>query len=256
MILFEDEYLLAINKPAGLVVHADGRTAESTLVDWVKEHYPNLESIGGLHTLDSERYVPRWGIVHRLDRETSGVILIAKEAQTFLDLQRQFVERKTVKTYHAITWGRFSEKAGIIDDPIGRSRSDFRQWTVGADARGTLRPAITEYRVLAEHDDCTFVELTPKTGRTHQLRVHLKSLGHPIIADNRYAPEKGSALGFTRLALHAQKILFQYSTMEYITTKGLECIITQILLIKRSTYILISSHMIVSDYFQFLISRI
>ena len=158
-ILFEDEFLLAINKPAGLVVHSDGRTSEPTLVEWVAEHYPALEGIGGLHTLDSERYVSRWGIVHRLDRETSGVILIAKEAQTFLDLQRQFVERKTEKVYHAITWGIFEQKEGTIDAPIGRSRGDFREWTVGANARGTLRSAITDYQVLAEHDGCSFVEL-------------------------------------------------------------------------------------------------
>lgn len=213
-ILFEDEQLVAINKPAGLVVHSDGRTTEPTLVDWVKEHYPMLEEIGGLHTLDSERYVPRWGIVHRLDRETSGVILIAKDQQIFLDLQRQFLERKTEKTYHAIAWGVFIEKAGIIDAPIGRSRSDFREWTVGSNARGTLRPAITSYRICAEKNECSFVELKPKTGRTHQLRVHLKSLGHPIISDKRYAPEKGTAFGFTRLALHAQKIAFEYQGKE------------------------------------------
>jgi len=213
-ILFEDEFLLAINKPAGLVVHADGRTIEPTLVDWVKEYYPMLEMIGGLHTLDSARYVPRWGIVHRLDRETSGVILIAKDAQTFLDLQRQFLERKIVKTYHAITWGVFEQKEGMINFPIGRSRSDFREWTIAPNARGTLRPAQTFYRILSEHDGYSFAELNPKTGRTHQLRVHLKAIGHPIVSDNRYAPEKGTALGFTRLALHAQKIKFQYQGKE------------------------------------------
>lgn len=213
-ILFEDENLLVVNKPAGLVVHSDGRTTEPTLVDWVREHYPELEHIGGLHTLDSERYELRWGIVHRLDRETSGVILIAKEAQTFLDLQRQFLERKTKKTYHAITWGIFEKKEGIIDFPIGRSRHDFRQWSVAPEARGTLRQAITDYRILTEHEGCSFAELRPKTGRTHQLRVHLKAIGHPIVSDSRYAPEMGTAFGFTRLALHAQKIVFHYQGKE------------------------------------------
>ena len=209
-ILFEDARLLAINKPAGLVVHSDGRTEEPSLVDWVMEHYPELEEVGGLHTLDSGRYEKRWGIIHRLDRDTSGVLLIAKDAETFLDVQRQFIERKTEKTYHAIVWGTLPEKNGLIELPIGRSRVDFRQWAVAPIARGTLHPAITEYHVLGDYDGFTLVELHPKTGRTHQLRVHLLALGHPILVDTRYAPERGKALGFTRLALHAYNIRFTY----------------------------------------------
>lgn len=209
-ILYEDLHLLVINKPAGLVVHSDGRTTEATLSDWVKEKYPELKDVGGLHTLDSGRYVERWGIVHRLDRDTSGVLLIAKDAQTFLDLQRQFLERKIEKVYHAIVHGSLAEKAGRIDLSIGRDRADFRQWAVAPHARGTLRSAITDYIVLGEHDHCSFLELSPKTGRTHQLRVHLNALGHPIIADPRYGGSKGSSCGFTRLALHARKIAFLY----------------------------------------------
>ncbi len=209
-ILFEDAHIIAINKPAGLVVHSDGRTEEPSLVDWVKANYPTLEEVGGLHTLDSGRYEKRWGIVHRLDRDTSGVLLIAKDGDTFLDLQRQFIERKTDKTYHAIVWGTMPEKDGVIELPIGRSRVDFRQWAVAPIARGTLRPAITEYHVLGDYSGFTLVELRPKTGRTHQLRVHMNALGHPIIVDTRYAPERGKALGFARLALHAYKIKFSY----------------------------------------------
>lgn len=209
-IIYEDERLLAINKPAGLVVHADGRTEEPSLTDWVKTHYPSLEAVGGLHTLDSERYAARWGIVHRLDRATSGILLIAKDDVTFFELQRQFISRKIMKTYHAIVWGIFEQKQGIIDLPIGRSRDDFRKWAVAPEARGTLRAAMTEYAVLGEHDGCSFVVLHPKTGRTHQLRVHLKALGHPIVGDSRYGREKGEIFGFTRLALHAQKIEFLY----------------------------------------------
>lgn len=100
-IVFEDEYFLAINKPSGLVVHGDGRTEEETLVDWVQENYPNLENIGNPHTLDSGRYTARWGIVNRLDRETSGLILIVKDSETFENLQKQFLNRTIVKEYIA-----------------------------------------------------------------------------------------------------------------------------------------------------------
>lgn len=207
-ILYEDEHLLAVNKPAGLVVHADGRTKEPTLTDWVLEKYPTLKDVGGMHTLDSGRYAPRAGILHRLDRETSGVILIAKNDETFYYLQRQFLDHSIEKTYNAFVAGVLEKKEGVTELPIGRSRSDFRQWATGEDARGTLRKAETAYRVLKEGGGFSFLELKPKTGRTHQLRVHLKALGHPIVGDKRY----GSAcdLDFDRLALHAAKIAFEY----------------------------------------------
>lgn len=205
-ILYEDPHLLVVDKPAGLVVHSDGRTEEPTLVDWVKMHYPTLKDVGGLHTLDSERYVERFGIVHRLDRETSGVIMIAKDDEEFYFLQRQFLDHTITKTYNAFVLGVPTPKQGSIGAPIGRSRSDFRQWTTGADARGTQRDASTAYNTLATSTDgkYAFIELTPKTGRTHQLRVHMKSIGHPILCDARYGTPTG--LGFSRLALHAVSI--------------------------------------------------
>lgn len=210
MLLYEDKNLLVISKPAGLVVHSDGRTVEATLADWVKGKYPELKDIGGLHTLDSGRYSERWGIVHRLDRDTSGVLLVAKDAQTFLDLQRQFLERKIEKTYHAVVRGTMEDDEGTIDMPIGRNRADFRQWAVAPHARGTLRSAITDYKVLGEYDNCSFLELSPKTGRTHQLRVHLSALRHPIVGDTRYGTTNVPVCGFKRLALHARKIVFLY----------------------------------------------
>lgn len=200
-ILYEDEHLLALDKPAGLVVHTDGRTEEPTLDSWVLSRYPELKDVGGLHTLDNERYVPRAGILHRLDRETSGVIIVAKDDETFYFLQRQFLDHSIKKTYNAFVVGELKSPEGVIDMPIGRSRSDFRRWTTGDDARGTLRPAITAYRVLDHRGGHSFVELSPKTGRTHQLRVHMKAIGNPILCDERYGTPSG--LEFTRLALHA-----------------------------------------------------
>lgn len=207
-VLFEDDNLLAVNKPAGLVVHADGRTKEPTLTDWVLEKYSEMKDVGGLHTLDSGRYAPRAGILHRLDRETSGVVLVAKNNETFYFLQRQFLNHSIEKIYNAFVVGKLEKKEGIVELPIGRSRSDFRQWATGDDARGTLRKAITTYRVLKEGGGFSYLELKPKTGRTHQLRVHLKALGHPIVCDKRYG--SACALGFTRLALHARELLVEY----------------------------------------------
>ncbi len=200
-IIYEDDNIVAVNKPASLVVHGDGRTEEPTLTDWVLARYPGITDVGGLHTLDSGRYVPRAGILHRLDRQTSGVILIAKNDETFYFLQRQFLDHSIEKVYNAFVMGTPEPSEGEIDKPIGRSRSDFRQWTVGGEARGTMRPASTRYSVLKSGSEYAFLKLTPKTGRTHQLRVHLLSLGYPILCDERYGTATG--LGFKRLALHA-----------------------------------------------------
>src|SRR3989338_4695128 len=205
-LLYEDGDLVAVGKPAGLVVHTDGRTSEPTLSDWVLQKLPELKDVGGMHTLDSGRYAPRAGILHRLDRETSGGILIAKNDETFYFLQRQFLDHSIEKIYSAFVEGVFDEKEGVIDLPIGRSRSDFRQWTTGNDTRGTLRKATTAYRVLKEGGGFSFLELKPRTGRTHQLRVHLKAVGHPIVCDKRYGSV--CVLGFDRLALHARAICF------------------------------------------------
>jgi len=207
-VLFEDDLLLVLNKPAGLVVHSDGRTEEPSVSDWLCDNHPELKDVGGEHTLDSGRYAPRYGLLHRIDRETSGVLLVAKTTETFYFFQRQFLDRSIEKIYRAFVKGRPHQEAGVIEAPMGRSRSDFRQWAVGPDARGTLRKAITEYRLIASSEKYSELECSPKTGRTHQLRVHLKSIGCPILADGRYGKEEG--LGFARLALHAWKITVAY----------------------------------------------
>lgn len=203
-ILYEDNDMLVLNKPSGLVVHSDGRTEEGTLSEWVGLHYPALGEVGGLHTLDSGRYAPRMGVVHRLDRATSGIVLVAKHDDAFYFLQRQFLDRSIVKSYRAFVQGVPEPKSGIIDRAIGRSRSDFRKWATGEDARGTLRPAISHYETLEENGTYAFLALSPKTGRTHQLRVHLSAIGHPILCDERYGGVCG--LLFPRLALHADAL--------------------------------------------------
>ncbi len=207
-IIYEDDTLLAVNKPSGLVVHADGRTVEPTLSDWVIAHYPHLKDVGGMHTLDTGRYAARAGILHRLDRETSGVILIAKNDDAFYFLQRQFLDHSIQKTYFAFVEGVLDEAEGVITLPIGRSRADFRQFTTGADARGTLRKSESHFKVLQQGSAFALLELSPKTGRTHQLRVHMRAIGHPIVSDTRYGTK--AALGFSRVALHAGKLVFTH----------------------------------------------
>ena len=202
-IVFEDEDILAIDKPAGLVVHSDERTEEPSLSDWLEEKYPDLKDIGRPHTLDNERYAPRYGMLHRIDRDTSGVLLIAKNIETFDYIHAQFLENKIEKEYIALVEGVVKED-GVINIPIGRSKVDPRKWTSGADIRNTKREAVTEYKVIEIKNNKTLLQVFPKTGRTHQIRVHLLFLGYPIIGDKRYN-EKSVA---TRMFLHAKSISF------------------------------------------------
>ncbi len=206
-ILFEDDHLLALNKPAGVTVHEDGHTDGWTVCDWVREHRPDMVSVGEPMRLQNGIVIDRPGIVHRLDRETSGVLVLAKTQESFLFLKEQFKNRTIEKHYRAFVWGEVTAPNGTIDRPIGRSRRDFRRWSAGPDASGTMRAATTRFTVLAKGKGFSYLDLEPKTGRTHQIRVHLKAVGHPMVCDSRYAALKPPALGFTRLALHAHLLI-------------------------------------------------
>ena len=202
-IVYEDADVLAVNKPSGLAVHADGKTNEPTLADWILHTRPALAEVGERGRLPDGREFPRPGIVHRLDRQTSGIMVIAKNQKAFEFLKNEFKNRRVKKVYNAFVYGQLPEKQGTITLPIGKSRKNFPLWSAEKDARGTLREAITEYRVLASTPQFSFVEVSPKTGRTHQIRVHFKALRHPIVCDKLYAPNRPCELGFKRLALHA-----------------------------------------------------
>jgi 23S rRNA pseudouridine1911/1915/1917 synthase len=220
-ILFENEHLLVINKPSGLVVHSDGKTHEPTVVDWVLENYPNIDGVGENMLVKNrdgqEIEINRPGIVHRLDRDTSGCLVIAKTQTSFEHLKQQFKDRLVKKTYHALVYG-WPKESGDIDAPIGRSNKDFRMKQAGSHARGQLRDAYTEYQVLEYYEDprkkdkqgkyerYALVECRPKTGRTHQIRVHLKHINHPIVADSLYRGKRKELLGLERTALHAHAI--------------------------------------------------
>lgn len=214
-IIYENSDYIVINKPAGLVVHSDGKTAERTLVDWIIENYPEIRGVGEPMIIENkgvETTIDRPGIVHRLDRETSGVMIIAKNQESFEFFKNAFKDRDIEKTYQAIVWGHVKEDEGTIDAPIARSKSDFRKWSAQRGKRGAQRPAVTDYKVLARFEDnkdkFSFIELHPHTGRTHQIRVHMKYFNHPIICDSLYAEGKPAVLGFARTALHSRKIEF------------------------------------------------
>lgn len=205
-IIFENEDVIVINKPSGLVVHSDGKTNEPTVCDWALEHVPEIKGVGEPLELFDGRIIDRPGIVHRLDRETSGVMILAKNQESFKYLKEQFKERKTEKIYNAFVYDPFKETEGVIDRPIGKSKKDFRQWSAQRGARGKMREAITEYVVLKNRSDSSFLEVRPKTGRTHQIRVHMKAINHPVVGDRLYAPKREAILGFGRLALHARSL--------------------------------------------------
>ena len=208
IVLYEDEDILALNKPSGLAVHGDGRNPRATLADWILQKYPAIVGIGEPMRKGGGEEIARPGIVHRLDRETSGVILVAKTKASFEYLKEAFQERRVEKKYLAFVHGIIKEEDGVINRPIGTSRKDFRLRSAQRGAKGVMRDAITEYRVLKRGDMVTYVEVSPKTGRTHQIRVHFKAINHPVVADRLYAPKHAELLGFTRLALHAHSISF------------------------------------------------
>ncbi len=203
-VIHEDDDLLVVAKPAGLVVHPGHGRRSGTLVNALLGRGTPLAPAGG---------ADRPGIVHRLDRETSGLLLVAKTDAAHRALAAAFARREIEKTYAALVWGRPRPPCGTIDRPIGRSRGDRTKMSVGA-PRG--RPAVTVYRTVATPPGFALLEVDLVTGRTHQIRVHLTSAGHPIVGDSRYGGRPWRGLpdrrkraaieGFRRLALHASRI--------------------------------------------------
>lgn len=203
-IFYEDADVVVINKPSGVAVHRDGRTEEETIADWHVARVPEAMSVGEPLRLKDGTTIERPGIVHRLDRDTSGVMIIAKNAVAFTYLKQQFHDRLIEKTYRAFVYGEMRKEHGIIDRPIGKSAKDFRLRSAQRGARGMMRDALTRWELIKEGNGFSYLMLYPKTGRTHQLRVHMKAINHPIVSDTLYAPNHDPALGFSRLALHAE----------------------------------------------------
>jgi 23S rRNA pseudouridine1911/1915/1917 synthase len=195
-ILFEDADLIVINKPAGMTVHPGAGHREHTLVNALLHHCPRLSGIGGKE---------RPGIVHRLDKETTGCLVAAKNDVTHRELSKQFAGRTVEKIYLALVAGKLREQIGVIEEKIGRHPVNRKRMSV-ASPRG--RTARTEYRVLRSNQQATFMECRLHSGRTHQIRVHLHHLGHPVLGDKIYAPR--FAKNSPRQMLHAWKLGFRH----------------------------------------------
>jgi 23S rRNA pseudouridine1911/1915/1917 synthase len=195
-VLFEDKDIIVINKPPGLVVHPGAGHRQHTLVNALLSHCPTLSGIGGKE---------RPGIVHRLDKETSGCLVVAKNDWAHRELSRQFAERWVEKIYLALVAGKLRKEAGVIEEKIGRHPVHRQRMSV-ASARG--RPAKTDYRVVCSGDQASLVECRLYSGRTHQIRVHLHHLGHPVLGDKVYAAHL--AKNFPRHMLHAWKLGFRH----------------------------------------------
>ena len=211
-IIYEDDDILAINKPAGIVVHGDGRTKEPSVSEWFVQKYPLAKGVGEMIRLEGGEIIDRSGVVHRLDRDTSGVLLLAKTQDGFEHLKSQFLERTIQKTYVAFVYGLVKEDHGTLSMKIGKSPTDFRKYSAGRGAIGEMRDAVTYFQVLKRGEEkdekWSLIEAKPKTGRTHQIRVHFQSLQRSVIGDKLYAASKPPMLGFKRLALHARRVEF------------------------------------------------
>ena len=198
--LFEDDYLLIIDKPCGLPVHPGSGPHRDTILDVFRFHYPQVDEIP-----DTERP----GIVHRLDKDTSGVLLLAKDSITVKRLQKQFKRREVKKTYLALVSGQLRYKNGTIDVPIVRSlrnRTKYKAVQGNGAAATNAREAVTQFSVIREYRDFSLVRVFPLTGRTHQVRVHLSYYGNPVLGDTVY----GKGGSFDRLALHAYSLEFYH----------------------------------------------
>ena len=194
-ILYQDEHLAVVVKPCGMVVHPAAGNDDGTLVNALLYHLDSLSGIGG---------EMRPGIVHRLDKDTSGLMLVAKDDQTHAALSRQLSDRQMEKHYRALVYGKMKEPAGVIEKPIGRSKTDRKKMAVDENGRW----AKTEWKVLREFPDRTLLDVHIITGRTHQIRVHMASIGHPVLGDPLYGHKHMPPAD--RLMLHAYSLAFTH----------------------------------------------
>src|SRR5205823_10379291 len=215
-VLYEDDFLALVNKPPNMVVHPAKGHWSGTLVNALQFRFPQLSQTGGEH---------RPGIVHRLDRDTSGVILIAKEEQTHRDLGMLFERRKVFKEYVAITQGVLDRDSDYVESRIIRHPHERTKMAITEDDEDEdAKDAVTFYEVIERFDGYTFVRVQPRTGRTHQIRVHLASVGCPVLADKAYSgrdqlrlsdlvpglPAERDEVLMPRQALHAHRLRFQH----------------------------------------------
>ncbi|MBI4085520.1 MAG: RluA family pseudouridine synthase [Candidatus Liptonbacteria bacterium] len=203
-IIYEDKNFLGIFKPHGMLVHqyaGNGKNKEETLVDWLLKKFPEIRNVG-----DDPSVRP--GIVHRLDKETSGVMIIPRNAEYFEHFKNLFKTKQIKKTYLALVKGELKNREGIIDRPIGIKSGSVKRSVFSEKMK---KPAVTEYKVLKkvilDKNNFSLLEIYPRTGRTHQIRVHLASLGHPVVGDKLYGGKKQPEWA-DRMMLHAYSLEF------------------------------------------------
>ena len=194
-IVFKNKDLVVLNKPAGLLMHGDGRGEENTLASWLVINFPEVRNIG-------DKPQERPGIVHRLDKDTSGIVLVPRNQEYFEYLKDLFASGKIQKTYLAIVRGILKTKEGTINTSISLKPGTTKRTVHGGKM---TKSAITLYKVLKEFHSASLVEVRPKTGRTHQIRVHMASIGHPVLGDTLYGSKKNEE-GAPRQMLHAHSI--------------------------------------------------
>ena len=207
-IIYEDKDLLVINKPAGMVTHPGAGRKSHTLVNALLHHCKDLSGIGG---------VLRPGIVHRLDKDTSGIMLVAKTDSVHRELAKQFKERKVGRKYMALVEGVVELDNDQINLPVGRHPKDRQMMAVQFAGRlpagRQAKDAVTQYKVLKRFSDSTLLEITPVTGRTHQIRVHMKAIGHPIVGDTKYGSKNSRRYEGGQM-LHACRINFFHPVLK------------------------------------------
>lgn len=206
-VVYEDDDFLVINKPAGLTVHPPGTNyPEETLIDLLLKKYPELKNVGDLPAGRQEMQL-RPGLVHRLDKEVSGLLVVAKNQAAFEHLKNQFQNRTVNKEYLALVHGCLSQPQGIIDLPIDYSTDSHLKMAARPKSQGG-KEALTEYEVVEEIKNYSLLKVRIKTGRTHQIRVHLNAIGHPVVGDTVYHPAKMKVKELGRLFLHASHLAF------------------------------------------------
>lgn len=210
-IIYEDENMIVIDKPAGISVHPGSAEQNDTLVNGLLAKFPEIENI---HDQAGDSYL-RPGIVHRLDKETSGVMVIARNMKAFEELKNLFKIRKVSKKYIAIVYGTPEEKSGVIDKHIARAATYRKQVIASGKTKTLIRPAVTEYKVIKEFAGYSLVEVRPRTGRMHQIRIHMFSIGHPIVGDKLYKMKNIKEISAPRQMLHAEKIKFELFGKKY-----------------------------------------
>lgn len=211
-VVYQDENIIAVDKPAGLAVHPTSKEKYNTLVNGLIACFPEIRNIGD----GSKEAWTRPGIVHRLDKDTSGIMVVARNQSAFDKLKSLFQNRKINKKYLAIVYGKLSQKEGVIEKPIARAGNYRKQVIAGRKTKTKIRPAVTGYKVIKESRDFSLLEVAPRTGRMHQIRVHLASIGNPVVGDKIYGLKNKEIFKYIiRHLLHAKSLEFELEGKKY-----------------------------------------